>query len=409
MSTTRRSRLRKLGVMSLVSGCVGLGLALATSTPAVADVNTVSGSATALSIGGTPVTPQVSGSATAPATGYGPIGTGELPSGVDCATGIVPTLPAVGLAINVALLEACTRGGDVGTHQGFAESQARTVDLEIGTTDLGVITSACVADGDDAVGTTTIIGSPVLPENPAPGQVVQAPLQILPAPLPPTLLTVTLNEQIVTSTPPVGTTAGVNDITVNALRLSVLGIDIIVGQSHCRAEGPDVNATTLPPTTAPPTTAPPTTAPPTTPTTVVAPPNNNTNNNDNTNNNNSDNTNTNTNNNTQNQTNNQTQAGGDNTNINENTITILGSTFDDFHRRGKFSNEDHEGGATFGKALARTGLDSSRLTGLALLLLLFGGLLVLGTRTVTAEAVAIPGARRRRSVRSVFSPSRRWR
>ena len=401
MSTTRRSRLRKIGVMSLVSGCVAMGLAVAASTPALADVTMVAGDATALSIGGTPVTPAAQGSATAPATGYGPIGTGELPSGVDCATGIIPTLPAVGLAIDVGLLEACTRGANVGTHQGFAESQARVLDLTIGSTDLGVITSACRADGDDAVGNTTIIGSPVLPENPTVGQVVQVPVQILPAPLPPTVFTLTLNEQVVTSIP------GRNEITVTAVRLSVLGIDIIVARSHCLATGPDVNLTTtvVPtttlPTTAPPTTAPPTMAPPTTgaPTTVVAPPSNN----NNTNNNNNANTNN------QNQTNSQTQTGGNNSNVNTNTINILGSSFDDFHRKGKFSNDDHQGDKPFNKALARTGLNSGRLTGLALLLLVIGGVLVLATRTVTAEAVAVPATRRRRNLRSVFSPSRRWR
>jgi hypothetical protein len=54
-------------------------------------------------------------------------------------------------------------------------------------------------------------------------------------------------------------------------------------------------------------------------------------------------------------------------------------------------------------------LNSGRLTGLALLLLVIGGVLVLATRTVTAEAVAVPATRRRRNLRSVFSPSRRWR
>ena len=113
MSTTRRSRLRKIGVLSLVSGVITLGVGITTGTPAVADVTAVQGDATALSIGGTDVVPGVTGSATFPTPGYGPIGSGELPSGVDCATGIIPTLPGLpgGVLLSLGLLEQCTRGG----------------------------------------------------------------------------------------------------------------------------------------------------------------------------------------------------------------------------------------------------------------------------------------------------------
>ncbi|HEX2193099.1 MAG TPA: hypothetical protein VHH09_07870, partial [Acidimicrobiales bacterium] len=143
--------------------------------------------------------------------------------------------------------------------------------------------------------------------------------------------------------------------------------------------------------------------------------NDNTNTSDNENNNTTDNTNTNDNANTQDQTqtntqtndqsqtNSQTQQGGNNTNSNVISITNTGSNFDDFHRRGRFHN-DHDGDKVhgdhhFGKALARTGSESSRLTGVALLLLIVGSVLVLGTRTVTAEAAAVPGTRASRRLR----------
>ena len=138
---------------------------------------------------------------------------------------------------------------------------------------------------------------------------------------------------------------------------------------------------------------------------ATTPPGGNTNSNDND----TDNTNDNTNDNTQDQSNDQTQTGGDNTNANVNTIEIVGSNFDDFHRRSHFSNEPDAGGPPVGKALARTGSDSRRLTWVGLLPLAVGGLLLLASRTVTAGGPAVPETRRRRNLRSLLSPSRRWR
>jgi hypothetical protein len=328
MTVAQKRSYRSPAVVVAVVAAALVGI-VGTGGPADADVTAVSGSATALSVGGTP-TASVSGSASEAANqdGYGPIGSGFLPSGVVCPSGSI--VPPLGLPVllSVGLLDACTRGGGVlgENHFGFAESSAAVADVVIGGAVLGVVRSACRADGDGAVGSTEIIGSgiPGLPTNPAPNTVVGVP-GILPLGQ---VLTLTLNEQVVNNNP------GVASITVNGVRLNLLGIDIILAQSVCQATGPNVNQPTIPPTTtttAPPTTTTPTTTTPTTttpttttpttppptavpPTTTTLFPPGNVNNNVNTN------VNTNVNSNVSNNTN--TLTGGNNVNTN----TVQGNT-----------------------------------------------------------------------------------
>lgn len=183
----------------VVVGLVGL---VATGSPAAADVTAVSGSATALSIGGT-ATASVSGSASQAAAqdGYGPIGSGFLPSGVACPSGSTAAPVNLPVLLSLGLLDACTRGAGLTgeNHLGFAESSAAVANVVIGGSPLGVVRSACRADGNGAVGSTEIIGSgiPGLPSNPAPNTVVGVP-GILPLGQ---ILTLTLNEQVVINTP----------------------------------------------------------------------------------------------------------------------------------------------------------------------------------------------------------------
>jgi hypothetical protein len=177
----------------------------------------------------------VSGSAAEPQDGYGPIGSGLLQSGAQCPSQGLPGF-AVPLVISVGLLEACTQGGGVATndptagHLGFSESSASVANVVLGTTNLGVLASQCRADGNGARGSTTIVGAPGLPTSP--------PANFIPPQLPAGLLSLVLNEQIVNNT------AGTATITVNAAHANILGIDIIIGQSVCRAFGPDVNVAT---------------------------------------------------------------------------------------------------------------------------------------------------------------------
>jgi hypothetical protein len=165
---------------------------------------------------------------------------------------------AVPLTISVGLLEACTQGGGVATndetagHLGFSESSASVANVVLGTTNLGVLSSQCRADGNGARGSTTVVGAPGIPTNP--------PVGFIPQQLPAGLLSLVLNEQIVNNTP------GTATITVNAAHANILGIDIIIGQSVCRAFGPDVNVTTTAPPPGPTTTS---TAPPPGPTTTT--------------------------------------------------------------------------------------------------------------------------------------------
>jgi hypothetical protein len=411
VGTTRRSRLRKIGAISLVSGCITMGVSLTTATQAGADVLQTNSaafgiSAELLGLQLIPATPVVQGAS--PPFTYSDSDT-TLEVGLP-----LPSCPVVPGAIPLTnILDVCainvTASGfdNADPHLRQAFASATTAGLAVGTGPNGLLTIsaieiACLADGDTATAEMSIAGGTLGP-NPLLGGPVAPNTNITV----PGLLSVILNEQIPPTDP---NTPGINAIQANAVHIVLLdSTEVILGHVECSATGPDVNQTTV---TGPPVT-PTVTTPPTTQTTVTtvpppppttAPPSGGPNNNNNTNDNDNNSTNDNTNTNTQNQNNTQTQTGGSNTNVNTNNITILGSSFDDFRHRGHFSNEPPAG-----KALARTGAESSRLTGVAFLLLLLGGVLVLATRQVTADGPAIPGVRRRRSLRSRFSSSRRWR
>jgi hypothetical protein len=210
---------------------------LGTAGPALADVDSVSGSATPVFIGSTTLVPTVSGSASEPADGYGPIGSGLLGSGTNCPnagqTGTVPVIVAP--LLGLGLLDGCTQGAGVAgdNHLGFAESSAAVADLVLGGNNIGVVRTECRADGNGAVGSTTIVGSSTLPAAPLPNTPVTLPVVGGVG-----VLTLTLNEQTVSNVP------GSATITVNGLHVSLLGIDIIIAQSTCSATGPDVNVAT---------------------------------------------------------------------------------------------------------------------------------------------------------------------
>ena len=382
---TKRRRLRATVVtaVTLVGLLVGL---VVQGGPAAADVDSVSGSANALIIGGGP-SAAVSGNATEPTDGFGPIGSGFLPSAVTCPSGsVVPPL-ALPVVLSLGLLDSCTRGGGVAgeNHLGFAESSSAVANVVLAGQILGVVRSACRADGNGATGSSQIIGSgiPGIPTNPPPNFVP-------PLPAIPGLLSLVLNEQIANNVP------GTATITVNAVHLNILGIDIILAQSNCGAFGPNVNVTTT--TTGPTTTT--TTGPTTTTTTTVATTtttaapgpgginNNNTNNNDNTNLNNNTNT---------------VTVGGDTINITTppGHITFLsGGPFGiGGQDQSQHQSQSQQQGqqlhvASTGGVLARTGSAAMPMLVIAALALVLGNLIRIGARGVATEGAPSHLARR---------------
>jgi hypothetical protein len=231
--------MQKLRVCLLAAVTLGAAVLFYVAAPAQADVDSVAGSAAPLLIDGNPaVGSGVAGSATEPVDAYGPFSTSLL--------GGVP--PAVSALLSLGLLTANTQGGGVATnaepagHLGFATSSASVADVVLGGTNLGVVSAECRADGNGAVGSSVVAGIPTLPAAVPGGTPVP-----LPNPVPglPSLLTIFVND--VTAVNTVGTAT----VTVNAVRVNLLGIDIILSQAVCSATGPDVNVTTTTSTTPP--------------------------------------------------------------------------------------------------------------------------------------------------------------
>lgn len=134
-----------------------------------------------------------------------------------------------------------TEGGTAVSHTRTAESSATANNLNLltGTATATLIRSECTSNGDGSTGSTTLAGLggafAGLSATPAPNTTVAG------------VGSVTLNEQVETNVP--GSTTS---IVVNAMHieLAVTGPlpgpadditgDVIVGQSRCRANGPDV-------------------------------------------------------------------------------------------------------------------------------------------------------------------------
>ncbi len=154
--------MQKLRVCLLAAITLGAATLFYIASPAQADVDSVSGSATAIRIGPNPLVPGVVGSATEPTDGYGPITTGPVGA---------PGLPlGLGVALGIGVLTAETDGAGVAgeNHLGFSHSRASVADVVIGGSGIGVVTSECRADGNGATGATAIVGGGTLPSNPLP-------------------------------------------------------------------------------------------------------------------------------------------------------------------------------------------------------------------------------------------------
>jgi hypothetical protein len=238
-----RGRVRRRAVAALLMGAVIIPATFV--SPAGADVNEVGGGGYALSVQlGTLLGP----------VSLGPISEVDLPSnGGGPITNSVANVNLPGI-VSTGLLEASTEGGNLGSHQGFATSDAIVADPEVLGALAGLlggplltadaIEARCISNGDGSTGETTLAnaslaGFGILDVEPAPNTT----LNVL------NLVTVTLNEQIVNNVPGQETS-----IVVNAIRISVnvLGLvtgDVVISHVECAAYGPDVLNPEPPPTT----------------------------------------------------------------------------------------------------------------------------------------------------------------
>ncbi|MEW6153750.1 MAG: choice-of-anchor P family protein [Actinomycetota bacterium] len=264
-------------LLMIVSGVGGLFL---TSGTAAADVDAVEGTGYAISVsllGAAVVPPAPDPTVTPPrlvanesSTEFGPLTSSILTVG-----------PVLGVLDNgVQAGPVVTQAGNIvgENHFGFISttSQVANVSLLTNAIEIPLIQSSCVSNGDGSTGATTVsnarLGTEPLLDGPiAPNTVVD----LL------GLATIVLNEQIVSGSPPVGMNPGTTQITVRGARISIPNngsvAEVILAESFCRADGPNVlvpqTTTTTASTTT--TTAPPatttTTAPPAT-TTTTAPP-----------------------------------------------------------------------------------------------------------------------------------------
>ncbi|WP_283137174.1 choice-of-anchor P family protein [Rhizohabitans arisaemae] len=134
----------------------------------------------------------------------------------------VPPLLSTG-----AITASVTQDTSLGTESSTATTANLSATLVPGITiSAGALTATCSAtDGSSPVGTSNftnlVIPGVTVPVNPAPNTVINVP----PGPIPPTLITVTLNEQ--------NTVAG--SLTVNAVHIRVLGsaANAIISSATC--------------------------------------------------------------------------------------------------------------------------------------------------------------------------------
>lgn len=158
------------------------------------------------------------------------------------------TVPGV---LKTGALRVTTRGAQLNTDQGFAQSSASASNVSVGA---GVVTadqltSHCRSGTAGSAGSVSVIGLRVggaLVESPAPDTVIELP----------GVARVVVNPQAKTDSQ--GSTA----ITVNALSVTLLAAGsglptgVVVAQARCSAKGPDVNGALCPCTLWPSSTVP---------------------------------------------------------------------------------------------------------------------------------------------------------
>jgi len=227
---SRSTRTATWVVLPTVGSVVLAGL-LATG-PANADVTSVGGGAFGESVAvrllanNVPVNSGPMPQVFLPATGGGPFTKSTLSA----------TVPGL---LSAGVLTVSTSSSRLGSHTSTARSSASTANVRLGTGQLTAtaVRSSCTASGLGSTGSTTLLGTniPGLAINPAPNTVINVP----------GLGSVTFNEQIRTNSPGRSTSITVNAIHVRLANGLATG-NIIISQSRCVANGPDVLLTATP-------------------------------------------------------------------------------------------------------------------------------------------------------------------
>jgi hypothetical protein len=215
---------RKPALPALAAVAVATAAAAISASPANADVTSVGGGAYGERVSVSAVVSATSGprpSVSLPATGGGPYSANLAAASV---TGLLST----------GVLTVTTRGDRVVSHLRTATSSAtvNNVNVGAGAARATSVRSTCSSNGTGSTGATTIVGSNLGVSSSPSANTVRR--------LPNGLGSVTFNEQIRTNV--VGRTTS---ITVNAMHVRLDGGalgsgDIILGQSRCSANGPDV-------------------------------------------------------------------------------------------------------------------------------------------------------------------------
>ncbi len=240
MSGGIRRRKAGVGLALIATGAVGLVI---NAPPASADVDTAQGLAFGASVGGAltllPPTPAVTIDATeaTPPSSLGPIEQ----------TAVDIDLPGI---LRAPVLRAGTEAGNLAgeDHGGFVESFAEVTNVTVGLNAItaDAVNSSCSSTGDGSVGNVTVanlnIGSQGVLNGPiAPNTIIEIP----------GVLTVVLNEQISVDQ------SGSTSIIVRGAHIQLLPsplfptttLDIIIAESRCAVQGPDVLTSTSTTTT----------------------------------------------------------------------------------------------------------------------------------------------------------------
>jgi hypothetical protein len=211
-----------------------LATVIAMAAPASADVTDVSGSGAF----GVRVTATVVGG---PTVDVGPIPSVNLPADGGDVSDDLASVDADDV-LQLGLLEVSSQGANLGTHQGFASSQASVAEvtaidfptLDDPVLEASLITAQCTSNGDGSIGQASLVTAALAGES---IDVSPPPNTTIPLP---GIGQVVLNEQIVTNTPGVETSITVNAVHITVNVAGLVTADIIISQARCRAAGPDV-------------------------------------------------------------------------------------------------------------------------------------------------------------------------
>lgn len=207
---------------ALAASAVAGAVALVTAGPVYADVTSVGGGAY-----GEFVSVHSLASVSS-----GPTPSVALPAGGGGTFAASVASVRAGTLLSTGLINVSTRGDTAVGHYRTATSSSSVANVNVGAglVRASAVTSTCSSNGTGSTGSSTILGSNLgVSASPGPNTTVNIPGG-----------SVTFNEQLRTNVP--GSTTS---ITVNAIHVRLTGGalgtgDVIIGQSRCQANGPDV-------------------------------------------------------------------------------------------------------------------------------------------------------------------------